>query len=69
MVGGPAGRRWLETDRHVRLEIDGDVLATELGLAPGPEIGRLLRALLAEKRAGRLPDREAELRRAHALVA
>ena len=69
VVGGPAGRRWLETDRHVRLEIDGDVLATELGLAPGPEIGRLLRALLAEKRAGRLPDREAELRRAHALVA
>jgi tRNA nucleotidyltransferase/poly(A) polymerase len=69
VVGGPAGRAWLETDRHVRLEIDGDVLAAELGLAPGPEIGRLLRALLAEKRAGRLPDRDAELRRARALVA
>jgi tRNA nucleotidyltransferase (CCA-adding enzyme) len=69
VLGGAAGRRWLEADRHVRLEIDGDVLATELGLQPGPEIGRVLRALLAEKRAGRLPDRDAELQRARALVA
>jgi tRNA nucleotidyltransferase (CCA-adding enzyme) len=68
VVGGAAARRWLEHDRHVRLEVDGTDLARELGLAPGPEVGRLLRALLAEKRAGRLPDRDAELARARALV-
>ncbi len=69
VVAGEAGRRWLLQDRHVLLEIDGDVLASELGLAPGREIGRILDALLRAKRAGELPDRDAELERARALLA
>jgi hypothetical protein len=45
------------------------VLAAELGLASGPEVGRVLAALLEAKRAGELPDRAAELERARALLA
>ena len=64
----PAAAGW-PTDRHVTLELDGNDLAAELGLAPGPEIGRILDALLRAKRAGELPDRAAELERARALLA
>jgi tRNA nucleotidyltransferase (CCA-adding enzyme) len=69
VVGGEAGRRWLADHRHVRLEIDGVVLETELGVTQGPEVGRILAALLEAKRAGDLPDRDAELERARALLA
>jgi tRNA nucleotidyltransferase (CCA-adding enzyme) len=69
VVGGDAGRHWLLEDRHVRLEVDGTVLAAELGLSSGPEVGRVLQALREAKRAGELPDRAAELERARALLA
>ena len=69
VVGGEVGRRWLTQDRHVRLEVDGGVLAAELGVTQGPEVGRILTALLRAKRAGELPDRAAELQRARALLA
>lgn len=68
MVGGDAGRRWLADHRHVTLELDGNDLVAELGLAPGPDVGRILGALLQAKRAGELPDRAAELQRARALL-
>ncbi len=64
----PAAGGWRE-HRHVRLEVDGDVLVAELGLTQGPEVGRILDALLRAKRAGELPDRAAELQRARALLA
>jgi tRNA nucleotidyltransferase (CCA-adding enzyme) len=69
VVGGDAGRRWLREGRHVTLELDGNDLAAELGLGPGPDVGRVLDALLRAKRAGELPDRAAELQRARALLA
>jgi tRNA nucleotidyltransferase (CCA-adding enzyme) len=67
VVGGEEARQWLVHDRHVRLDVDGAVLTAELGIPEGPELGRILRLLLAEKRAGGLPDRAAELARARAL--
>jgi tRNA nucleotidyltransferase (CCA-adding enzyme) len=59
---GPAdaARRWLDSIRHVALEIGGRDLI-EAGIAPGPAIGRGLRAALAAKRDGRASGREAEL--------
>jgi tRNA nucleotidyltransferase (CCA-adding enzyme) len=59
---GPAvaARRWLESIRHVALEIGGRDLI-EAGIAPGPAIGRGLRAALTAKRDGRASGREAEL--------
>jgi tRNA nucleotidyltransferase (CCA-adding enzyme) len=59
---GPAGaaREWLDSIRHVRLQIDGNDLLGA-GIAAGPAIGRGLRAALAAKRDGRAPGREAEL--------
>jgi tRNA nucleotidyltransferase (CCA-adding enzyme) len=69
VVGGDAGRRWLAEHRHVTLEVDGNDLVAELGLTPGPDVGRILEALLHAKRAGELPDRAAELQRARALLA
>jgi tRNA nucleotidyltransferase (CCA-adding enzyme) len=54
-------RRWAESLRHVRLAVDGeDVLAA--GVAPGPEVGRVLEELLALRLDGALPDdRDAQL--------
>jgi tRNA nucleotidyltransferase (CCA-adding enzyme) len=59
---GPAAaaQRWLGSIRHVRLEIGGTDLI-EAGVAPGPAIGRGLRAALAAKRDGRASGRQAEL--------
>jgi tRNA nucleotidyltransferase (CCA-adding enzyme) len=55
-----AASTWLETLRHVSLEIDGsDLLAA--GVPEGPAIGRGLRAALAAKLDGRVDGREAEL--------
>jgi tRNA nucleotidyltransferase (CCA-adding enzyme) len=65
---GPAAaaQDWLDSLRHIRLEIDGnDLLAA--GVPEGPAIGRGLRAALAAKLDGLANGREAEL--AHALAA
>ncbi len=59
---GPASeaREWLDTLRHVRLEIDGgDLLAA--GVPEGPAIGRGLRAALAAKLDGQASGRGEEL--------
>lgn len=59
---GPAdqAREWLDSFRHVRLEIDGgDLLAA--GVPEGPAIGRGLRAALAAKVDGRASGRDQEL--------
>lgn len=59
---GPAraARDWLQTLRHVRLEIDGsDLLAA--GVPEGPAVGRGLRAALAAKLDGRVAGHDAEL--------
>ncbi len=56
-------RDWLQTQRHVRLEIDGrDLLAA--GIPEGPEVGARLAAALAAKRSGGASGREQELRAA-----
>jgi tRNA nucleotidyltransferase (CCA-adding enzyme) len=59
-----AVRRWLEELRHVALAIDGgDLLAA--GVPEGPEIGRLLTAVLERRLDGDLgADRGAQLRAA-----
>ena len=56
----PQARDWLDTLRHVRLEIDGrDLLAA--GVPEGPAIGRGLRAALAAKLDRLAAGREQEL--------
>jgi tRNA nucleotidyltransferase (CCA-adding enzyme) len=59
---GPAdaARRWLESLRNVRLEIDGDDLLAA-GVPQGPAVGQGLRAALVAKLDGRVSGREAEL--------
>jgi tRNA nucleotidyltransferase (CCA-adding enzyme) len=60
---GAQVREWLETQRHVRLEIDGhDLIAA--GVPEGPEVGARLAAALASKRDGGASGREQELRAA-----
>ncbi len=60
---GAWARDWIETKRHLRLEIDGeDLLAA--GVPPGPEVGIRLAAALAGKRDGAVAGREQELRAA-----
>jgi tRNA nucleotidyltransferase (CCA-adding enzyme) len=60
---GARVRDWLDTQRHVRLEIDGhDLLAA--GVPEGPEVGVRLAAALAYKREGGASGREQELRAA-----
>jgi tRNA nucleotidyltransferase (CCA-adding enzyme) len=56
-------REWVETARHVRLQIDGNDLL-QAGVPRGPDIGHRLDAALRRKREGRAPDREGELRAA-----
>ncbi len=53
-------REWLDTLRHVRLEVDGDDLIAA-GVSEGPAIGRGLRAALAAKLDRRASGREQEL--------
>ncbi len=56
--------RWLTDLRHVHLEIGGEELLAA-GVPEGPEVGRLLDAVLARRLDGELADgREAELRAA-----
>ncbi len=53
-------RDWLQTQRHVRLEIDGhDLIAA--GVPQGPEVGARLLLALARKREGLASGREEEL--------
>jgi tRNA nucleotidyltransferase (CCA-adding enzyme) len=64
-LAGPLGdedaaRSWLETLRHVALEIDGDDLLAA-GIPPGPAVGRGLRAALDRKLDGEVDGRDAEL--------
>jgi tRNA nucleotidyltransferase (CCA-adding enzyme) len=53
-------REWLETQRHVRLEIDGNDLIAA-GVPEGPEVGRRLGVALRRKREGRVSGHEEEL--------
>lgn len=56
-------RDWFQTQRHVKLEIDGhDLIAA--GVPEGPEVGVRLERALARKREGRANGREQELRAA-----
>jgi tRNA nucleotidyltransferase (CCA-adding enzyme) len=56
-------RDWLQTQRHVKLEIDGhDLIAA--GVPEGPEIGIRLHRALGAKREGRASGREQELQAA-----
>ena len=48
--------------------LSGDDLARELGLAPGPELGRLLEELRAETFAGEISGRDQALERARQLI-
>ena len=61
---GSEAREWIETLRHVQLQITGaDLLAA--GIPTGPEIGRRLGAVLGRKLDGELEDGpDAELRAA-----
>ncbi|HEY0515676.1 MAG TPA: hypothetical protein VGD00_01030, partial [Solirubrobacteraceae bacterium] len=69
-IAGPRSERalataqaWFETQRHVKLEIDGnDLLAA--GVRAGPEVGARLRQALRRKREGIAENREQELRAA-----
>ena len=55
-------------DGPPRPPLSGDELASELGLEPGPELGRLLEELRAEAFAGEVTGREEALARARQLV-
>src|ERR1019366_3651962 len=55
-----AAVQWIASLRHVTLEIGGADLV-EAGIAPGPAVGRGLRAALAARLDGRARGREAEL--------
>jgi tRNA nucleotidyltransferase (CCA-adding enzyme) len=56
-------RDWIETARHVRLQIDGNDLL-QAGIPKGPDIGRRLDTALRRKREGMAPNRDSELRAA-----
>jgi tRNA nucleotidyltransferase (CCA-adding enzyme) len=60
LAGGPNARRWLDSLRHVRLEITGDDLLAA-GVPEGPEIGERLRRAMDRKLDGEVEGREAEL--------
>jgi poly(A) polymerase len=51
-----------------RPPLSGDELASELGIAPGPEMGRVLEELRAAAFAGEIDDREQALERARELI-
>lgn len=56
----PAARRWLDTLRHVRLDIDGQDLL-DAGIPRGPRVGAGLAAALAAKLDGQASGHDAEL--------
>jgi putative nucleotidyltransferase with HDIG domain len=55
-------------DGPPRPPLSGDELASELGLAPGPEVGRVLEELRAESFTGEITGRDEALRRARQLI-
>jgi hypothetical protein len=55
-------------DGSPRPPLTGDELADELGLSPGPEMGRLLEELRAEAFAGEITSRSQALERARQLI-
>jgi hypothetical protein len=54
-------------DGPPRPPLSGDELASELGLEPGPELGRLLEELRAETFTGEVSGRDQALQRARQL--
>jgi putative nucleotidyltransferase with HDIG domain len=55
-------------DGPPRPPLSGDELARELGIEPGPELGRLIEELRAETFAGEIRDRDQALVRARKLI-
>jgi poly(A) polymerase/tRNA nucleotidyltransferase (CCA-adding enzyme) len=55
-------------DGPPRSPIRGDDLAAELGIAPGPELGRLLGEIEAAVYAGEVTDREGAVALARSLL-
>ncbi len=64
-----AAELYLDSLRDVRLEIDGDTLRDELGMAESPQVGELLAELLRRRRNGRLGGREQQIAAARELLA
>jgi len=62
------GLRW-RAEGSPRALIRGDELATELGIAPGPRVGQLLRELCEAQYAGEISTREQSVEYARALLA
>ncbi len=64
-AGEPGHRRaigrYLRRDRNIRTVLDGDAVRA-LGIAPGPAVGRILRALRAARRDGTVRDAKGERR-------
>ena len=56
------------SDGPPRPPLSGDDLASELGVAPGPEVGRVLEELRAESFAGEIAGRDEALARARQLI-
>ncbi|HEY0388351.1 MAG TPA: CBS domain-containing protein [Gaiellales bacterium] len=70
--GGAAGERaelYLERLRQVTLDIDGDTLREQFGMAESPQIGRVLAELLRRRRNGELGGRDQQLDAARELLA
>jgi putative nucleotidyltransferase with HDIG domain len=63
-----AALRWRAGERPAPL-VRGDELATELGIRPGPALGRVLAALEEDQYAGDVSTREQALARARELLA
>ena len=63
-----AALRWRAGDRPPPL-VRGDELAAELGIRPGPDVGRLLAALEEDQYAGEVSTREEAVARARELLA
>ena len=65
---GPWLKRWRDKDDplfHPAAPLDGTVLQQELGITPGPELGRLLEHLRHERAFGRIEGRTAALAEAN----
>jgi hypothetical protein len=70
--GGRAAEQaelYLERLRLVDLDIDGDTLRQEFGMAESPLIGEVLAELLRRRRNGQLGDRTQQLEAARELLA
>ena len=61
--------RWRAAGGAPKPLVRGDELARELGLEPGPELGRLLDSLSEAQYAGEVRDREEAVAAARSLLA